>query len=198
MWQKIFQVLCLYVLVVFKMFPCRTTWHWVFMRQVTYSPDWESSLLLWNLRICHYDENLYRCTTYLVSFHSFWWLLPLQNGLLICQMIQWPSMDKLLWYYVLYFLSFLILQMSRNVVTASVWYNFVLFLWSYTVQQFSQLMWLYHEVQSYIHIVKFFQGSMCPCVPFPLFYRFLVYNVHLTSFLCLWYFKIDTVDYVSM
>jgi len=94
MWQKLFQVLCLYVLVVFKMFPSRTTWHWVFLRQVTYLPDWESSLLLWNLRICHYDENVYRFTTYLVSFHSFWWLLPLQNGLLICQMIQWPSMDK--------------------------------------------------------------------------------------------------------
>jgi len=43
------------------------------------------------------------------------------------------------------------------------WYNFVLFLWSYTVQQISQLTWLYHEVQSCIHIVKFFQVSVCTC-----------------------------------
>ena len=40
------------------------------------------------------DETLYRFTTYLVRFHSFWWLLSLQNGSLICQMIQRPSIDK--------------------------------------------------------------------------------------------------------
>lgn len=50
------------------------------------------------------------------------------------------------------------------------WCNFVLFLWSYTFQHISQsytfqhisqLTWLYHEVQICIHLVKFFQGSLC-------------------------------------
>jgi len=58
------------------------------------------------------------------------------------------------------------------------WYNFVLFLWSYAVQQISQFMWLSHEVLNCIHILKFYQGSICTqvcAISFVL--RFLVYNV---------------------
>ena len=36
---KYFFKCCVYVLVVFKISPCGTMGHWVFLRQVTYSPD---------------------------------------------------------------------------------------------------------------------------------------------------------------